>query len=384
MRRNLVIVTAVASAAAVVTAAVLLSTGTLGGTAKSANSGPGPWVTSEPGGSDGGNGNSGNGNNANGNAGNGNGRAGGQTVRLGFVADVAQAPALVGLRMGLFTAALRGTGLTLQPIQFLTNAAEANALSSGGLDAAYSSTDSILAVLAHPGGAKISIISGAAAGGAELVVRSDITVPSGLRGATVAVPAVAGAQAAALRSWLAGKRIGTGRGGVTIAAVAPDAIVREFEAGRVSGAWMPAPYDVELTGAGGRVLASYTSMPPGSRPAAVNLVATRAFQSAHSAALLALVRAQVQANDIVNHDLLATATAVNAELAALNGGRLPVSVLGASLAQTTFTDDPDAASLAAEAPPGQSANVRALMPTLYDIAPLNLILRMAGERPVAA
>lgn len=368
MRKNMVVVAAMPVAAAVVVAA-LFAAGTFGGAAKEASSGPGPWMSSGPGGSGG---------NASGGAG-----APAPAVRLGFVADVTQAQALVGLREGLFTAALRGTGLTLRPVLFRTDAAEAGALASGGLDAAYCGTDALLAVLARPGGAKISVVSGAAAGGAELVVRSGISSPSKLRGRTVAVPDLAGVQAVALHAWLAGKQIGTGHGGVQVAAVAPAAVVRQFKAGAISGAWMPAPYDVELTMAGGRVLASEDSMPPGSRPAAVNLVVTRAFESAHGAALLALVRAQVQANDIVNHDLLLTATAVNDELA-LNSGRLPVPVLGASLAQTTFTDDPAAASLAAQAPPGLSGSVTALLPTLYDIAPLNLVLRMAGEKPVSA
>jgi NitT/TauT family transport system substrate-binding protein len=369
MRRKRVMVAAVVAAVAIITA-VLLVTGTFGGSAKVASSGPGPWGTSGPGGSG-----------ANGSG--GDGRGGALTVRLGFVADVPQASALVGLREGLFTAALRGTGHTLLPVPFRSGAAEADALASGQLDAAYASADSILAVLGRPGGTQISVVSGAAAGGVELVVRSGITSAAGLRGKTIAVPAAAGVQAAALRSWLAGKRMSAGRGGVAIATVAPDAVVREFKAGHIAGAWMPAPYDVELTEAGGRVLATQDTMPPGSRPAAVNLVVTRTFESAHSAALLALVKAQVQANDIVNHDLLAAATAVNAELATLSSGALPVSVLGASLAQTTFTDDPGAASLAAQAPPAQKASVTAALPTLYDIAPLNLVLRMTGERPVS-
>lgn len=365
MRKKLVMVAAVSATAAVI--AALFAAGVFGGAAHDASSGSAPWGPSGPGGS---------------NSGTGADRAGTLTVRLGFVADVRQAPALVGLRDGLFTAALHGTGLTLQPVPFRSDAAETDALASGRLDAAYASTDSILAVLARPGDATISVVSGAAAGGAELVVRPGITSPSKLRGSTLAVPTAAGIQAAALRSWLAARRIPVGHEGVTLTEVAPDAVVREFKAGRIAGAWMPAPYDVELTGAGGRVLAGEDAMPPGSRPAAVNLVVTRAFGSAHGAALLALVRAQVQANDIVNHDLLATVTAVNAELAGFSVGSLPVSVLGASLAQTTFTDDPGAGSLAAQAPPGQRASVTADLPTLYDIAPLNLALRMAGERPV--
>jgi NitT/TauT family transport system substrate-binding protein len=361
MRRSLVIVAGAAVAAVI--AVILLVTGTFGGATDAGSSGagsPGRGAANAP------------------------GAAGRVTLRLGFVADVTQAPALVGLREGLFAAALRGTGIALRPVPFRTDAAEADALAAGKLDAAYTSSDSILAVLADLHGAKISVVSGAAAGGAELVVRPGIAAPSDLRGRTVAVAAPAGVQAVALHSWLTAQRIGTGKGGVTIAAVAPDAVMREFRAGRISGAWMPAPYDVELAESGGRVLATEESMPPASRPAAVSLAVTRAFLSAHSAGVLALLKGQVQANDVVNHSLLASAAAVTAELAALNGGRLPGSLVGASLAQTTFTDDPGAASLAAEVPPGLTARVSAALPALYDVAPLNLILRMAGEQPISA
>jgi NitT/TauT family transport system substrate-binding protein len=47
--------------------------------------------------------------------------------------------------------------------------------------------------------AAIRIISGAASGGAELIVRHNITSTAGLRGARLAVPASASAQDVALR-----------------------------------------------------------------------------------------------------------------------------------------------------------------------------------------
>jgi NitT/TauT family transport system substrate-binding protein len=371
MRRNLLI--AAAAAAAAVIAGILLVTGTFGGAKDAGNSGTGsPWQG---------------GSNAGGTGAGGasvSGAAGRMTLRLGFVADVTQAPALVGLREGLFAAALHGTGLVLRPVPFRTDAAEAEALAAGKLDAAYTSPDSILAVLADSHGTKITVVSGTAAGGAVLVVRPGLASPSGLGGRTLAVPAAGGAQDVALRYWLAAQRIQAGRGGVAIADVAPGAVVGEFRSGRISGAWMPALYDVELAEAGGRVLATEESMPPDRRPAAVNLVVTRAFLAGHSAGVLALIKGQVQANDLVNHSLLVSAAAVTAELAALDGSRPPASLVGASLAQTTFTDDPGAASLAADVPPGLHASVAPALPARYDVAPLNLILRMAGEQPVSA
>jgi NitT/TauT family transport system substrate-binding protein len=111
---------------------------------------------------------------------------------------------------------------------------------------------------------------------------------------------------------------------------------------------------------------------------------TRAFLSAHSAGVLALVKAQVQANDLINHDLLGSAAAYTAEFTALTGHQLTASAAGTSLARTRFTDDPGAASLAAMVPANLSSAVRPALPTLYDVAPLDLQLRMVGERPVEA
>lgn len=314
------------------------------------------------------------------------GSANGRALRLGYVADVAQAPALVGLRAGLFAVALRGSGVALRPVAFRTDAAESAALAAGQLDAAYASPDAILAVLAARRAPGISVISGAAEGGAELVVRPGITSPGGLRGRTIAVPVAGGAQDTALRSWLAGHGISAGRGGVTVTAVAPDEVVGQFRAGHVSGAWVPAPWDVELVDAGGRVLAGESGMPPGSRPAAVDLVVTRAFLGARDSAVMALLKGQVRANDYLRQSLLRSAVAVSAQIAAVTGQPLPAGVVGASLLQVTFTDDPAAVSLSAQvrqaAAAGQAGPAAAL-PTLYDLGPLNLVLRVAGEPPVS-
>ena len=209
--------------------------------------------------------------------------AGPVTLRLGFVADISQAPALIGLQDDLYTNALRGTGIALRSVPFRSDSAEATALAGGQLDAAYVSESSILADLASSHGTKIAVISGASAG---------------------------------------------------------------------------------------------------DHP--VNLVVTRAFLSAHSAGVLALAKGQVQANDLINRDLLESAAAYTAEFTAVTGRQLTASAAGTSLARTRFTDDPGAASLAATVPASLSPVVRPALPTLYDVAPLDLQLRMVGERPVEA
>lgn len=142
-------------------------------------------------------------------------------IRLGYVADITQAPALVGIREGLFSASL-GPGTALRPLAFATDHAEAAALAAGELDAAYVSSDAILTALSAHHASPFVVISGASAASTELVVSRRLPGADALRGHTLAVPAAAGAEAVALRSWLAGRHLGAGtRGGVAVTGHSP-------------------------------------------------------------------------------------------------------------------------------------------------------------------
>src|SRR5258708_6357770 len=58
------------------------------------------------------------------------------TLRLGFLANITHAPALVGLNKGFFTKNL-GDGVTLKTSVFSSGTEETTALLAGQLDAAY-------------------------------------------------------------------------------------------------------------------------------------------------------------------------------------------------------------------------------------------------------
>lgn len=291
---------------------------------------------------------------------------------------------MVGIREGLFAASL-GRGVAIRPVLFATAGAEAAALASGKLDAAYASPDTILAVLAIRHASGIVVISGASAAGAELVVSRGLGRLSALRGRTLAVPAAGGAQDIALRHWLASRHLRVGaHDGVAVTAIAQGpAVIAAFRGGRIVGALEPAPVDLELAAAGGRVLAGRSGLSVAA-PATANLVVTRKFLDANSAAVYGLLKGQVQTNDFLRHNLLQSSQAIGIGLAAA-GQPVPQRFLALSLAQITFTDDPLAASLVAQARQAAADRLTArttIPPGLYDIAPLDLVLRAAGEPPV--
>jgi NitT/TauT family transport system substrate-binding protein len=303
------------------------------------------------------------------------------TVRLGFLTNVTHASALVGLKEGFFAKALGSAG-TLQPTAFSTGTEETTALLAGQLDAAYVGPNPAINAWQKSGGTAIKIISGAATGGASVVVAKGITSASQLRGKTLATPSLGNTQDVALRAWLKQNGLtttATGGGDVFVKPTTPNsAAVLEFKSGQIAGGSEPAPYDVEMVKDGGTVL--YTE--PG---VTTLLVVAQSFLSAHPAIVADLIKAQIQANDFIKSNPTAAEADVNAELASYTGKPLKSSIIAASFAEITFTDDPDASSLATDASLATSLGL--LKPVtlsgIFDLGPLNQALVAAGQAQVS-
>jgi NitT/TauT family transport system substrate-binding protein len=302
-------------------------------------------------------------------------------LRLGLTRDVADAPALVGWQAGLFGQNLGK--VTLEPTPFPSSAAEVTALEQGQLDAAYVDPVAALQAWQFAPGGPVRIVAGAASGGAELVVARGITSSAQLKGRPLAAPA-GGAQQAAADYWL--RQHGLPVLNSTEASASTSAgLLRQFRSGKIAGGWEPPPLDVQLADAGGQVLVNEASLwPRGQFPTAV-LVVTQRFLSGNPAAVTGLLQGQVQASEFLAANRVSAQAAVGQRLTALGDG-LPPGVIARSFAQLTFTNDPLARSMLAEArhaaADGLIKPVRSL-DGLYDLGPLNNVLKSAGLRQVA-
>ncbi len=302
------------------------------------------------------------------------------TVTLGFLTNITHASALVGLKEGFFAKDLGSAG-TLKATAFSTGTEETTALLAGQLDAAYVGPNPAINAWQKSGGSAIKIISGAATGGASIVVKKGITSASQLKGKTLATPSLGNTQDVALRAWLKQNGMSTtstGGGDAFVKPTAPNsAAVLEFKSGQIVGASEPAPYDVEMVSDGGTVLLSEPGV-------TTLLVVTQSFLSAHPAIIADLIKAQVQANDFIKSNPAAAQADANAELASYTGKPLKASVIAAAFREITFTNDPDAASLKTDAT--QAVSLGLLKPVdltgIYDLDPLNKVLAAAGESPV--
>src|SRR5215475_5461460 len=310
-------------------------------------------------------------------------------LRLGFLANITHEPALVGIAKGYFTKNL-GTNVTLKTTIFSSGTEETTALLAGQLDAAYVGPNPAINAWQKSNGSAIKIISGAASGGASLVVKPGITSAAALKGTSLATPSLGNTQDVALRYWLKQHGLATtetGGGDVAIKPIKPNsAAVLQFKSGQLSGGWEPEPYATEMVLDGGKRLVNEASLWPGGKFVTTNLVVTQSFLKAHPGVVNGLLKGQIQANSYINSNPTAAAQAANAELTELLGKGLDPNVLTTSLTYLKFTNDPIASSLDTDAK--HAAAVGLLEPVnlsgIYDLGPLNKLLKAAGEPQVSS
>jgi NitT/TauT family transport system substrate-binding protein len=312
------------------------------------------------------------------------------TLRLGFLENITHASALIGIKEGFFTKDL-GKNVTLKLYPFSTGTQEATALLAGQLDAAYVGPNPAIEAWQKSDGKLIKVISGAASGGAELVVNHNITTAAQLKGQKLASPSLGNTQDVSMRYWLKTQGLTTsptGGGDVPITPITPNSdAVLAFESGSIAGGWEPAPYDAEMLADGGHVLVNEASLWPGGQFVTTELVATQSFIAAHPSIITGLLKGQIQANNFIASNQSAAQTAANAELAAVSGKGLKSSVVAASFEQVAFTNDPIASSLITDAQ--HAVDVGLLQPVsdlsaIYDLGPLNKLLAADGQPQVSS
>jgi NitT/TauT family transport system substrate-binding protein len=145
---------------------------------------------------------------------------------------------LVGVKQGILARNLGSTKLSTET--FNAGPAAIEALNAGAIDAAYVGPNPAINSFVKSKGESVSIIAGAAAGGAQLVVRPEITSVADLKGRTLASPQLGGTQDVALRAWLSSQGYKTnvyGSGDVASNPTDNAQTLKLFQDGKIDGAW---------------------------------------------------------------------------------------------------------------------------------------------------
>jgi NitT/TauT family transport system substrate-binding protein len=304
------------------------------------------------------------------------------TVRLGYLANITHAPALIAVKNGYFAKELGSAG-TVKTTVFTSGTQETTAILAGQLDAAYVGPNPAINAWQKSSGTAIKVVSGVATGGASIVVKPSITSAAQLKGQSLATPSLGNTQDVALRYWLKTNGLTTSTTGGGDVSIRPtptnsDAVL-EFKSGQIAGASEPAPYDIEMEQDGGKLLVTEPGV-------TTVLMVTQSFLSAHPDIVNDLLRANLDALNFIKANPAQAQTDANDQLAAYTGKALSSKVIGPAFKEITFTDDPDAASLTQDAQQATSVGLlKAVnLSGIFDLNPLNAILSAADQPTVSS
>ncbi|MDH6625554.1 NitT/TauT family transport system substrate-binding protein [Streptomyces sp. LBL] len=311
------------------------------------------------------------------------------SVKIGYFGNLTHGTALVGVQKGFFQKALGATKASYAT--FNAGPSEIEALNSGSIDIGWIGPSPAINGYTKSNGKSLKIIGGSASGGVKLVVNPDkIKSLKDVKGKKIATPQLGNTQDVAFLNWITdqGWKVDaqSGKGDVTVVRsdnkVTPDA----FKAGSLDGAWVPEPTASKLVAEGGKVLLDESTLWPDKKFVITNIIVRQAFLKEHPKAVEAVLKASVETNRWINANPDQAKAVANKQLEADSGKALKANVLDPAWKSIQFTNDPLAATLNSEAEHAVKAGLleKPDLKGIYDLTPLNKVLKAEGESTVDA
>ncbi|WP_282793053.1 aliphatic sulfonate ABC transporter substrate-binding protein [Streptomyces sp. CC224B] len=309
------------------------------------------------------------------------------TVRIGYFPNLTHGTALVGDHEGLFQKELGATKASYA--QFNAGPSEIEALNSKSIDIGWIGPSPAINGYTKSGGKNLRIIGGSASGGVKLVVNPEkITSLDDVKGKKIATPQLGNTQDVAFLHWISEKGwkvdAQSGKGDVSVVRtdnkITPDA----YKSGSIDGAWVPEPTASKLVAEGAKVLLDEADLWPDKKFVITNIIVRQDFLEKHPKVVEAVLRGAVKTNQFIEDNPEKAKAAANAKLKQHSGKALPDGIIDPAWKSIQFTNDPLAATLGTEADHAVRAGLleKPDLKGIYDLKPLNKVLKAAGEPAV--
>jgi NitT/TauT family transport system substrate-binding protein len=308
------------------------------------------------------------------------------TLRLGYLPNLTQSPALVGVKKGFFADAL-GNKVTLDTHTFNAGPEAVTGLLSGSIDAAFIGPNPAINAFAQSHGRAVRIVAGATSGGALLVVKPGIHSVAELKGKKIADPQLGGTQDIALRWFLRenGLKSDTAGGGdLSVVPQDNSTALTAFKQGQIDGAWVPEPWASRLIVEGGATaLVDERDLWPRGLFVTTNLVVTTSFLGGHPARVSALLEGLHASIAYLSSNRTDAQKVSNDAYGEITGKKLSAGVVALAWPHMTFTLDPIASTLKGSADHAHRLGLVAELDLqgLYDLTLVNKVL-VAHNEPV--
>ena len=314
----------------------------------------------------------------------------GTTIRVGAFPNVTHAQAMVGKADGWFDKAM-GPNVKVQWTSFNAGPSAIEALFAGAIDMTYVGPNPAINGYVRSNGEALRVVSGAASGGASLIVRNDagINKPEDFHGKRVASPQFGNTQDVALRNWLKNHGLKTNdKGGdVRIIPMANPDQLTLFLKKELDAAWSPEPWATRLIHEGnGRLFVDERSLWPNGQFVITLLVVNTKFLKAHPDLVKKWIAANIDLTEWINAHQTEAKKLLNQQIQAETGKALPPIVLDEAFSRMQVTYDPLHAALNEAAKQAfDDGFLGRTMPDLshlYDLSLLNQVLAEKGRKAI--
>ena len=268
-----------------------------------------------------------------------------RVLRVGCMGTLAHAPSLIGLHSGRFERALSARGVRVERAVFGAGPEVMASLLAGAIDVGCLGPVPAVTAYVRTRGRAVRVVSGAASGGAALVVRrgAGIRCASDLRGRRIATPQLGNTNDLSLRAWLRSQGMdATEYGGeVTVSPMKGSAMLAQMRRGMLDGAWVAEPWVARLVAdAGAVVLIDERTLWQDGRFATAVLVMHRGYHAMARENVRLWVEAHSAEVARLREDRPRGMREANEALRAIVGRGVPEGVLAQAWGRMEFTTDP--------------------------------------------
>ena len=315
----------------------------------------------------------------------------GQTViRVGAFPNITHPQAMVGKATGWFERAM-GPNVKIEWKTFNAGPSAIEAIFANEIDMAYIGPNPTINGYVRSYGHALKVVSGAASGGASLVVRNNagINKPEDFHGKRVASPQLGNTQDVALRTWLKahGLKPKDQGGDVKVIPLANPDQLTLFLTQQLDAAWAPEPWATRLIQEGnGRRFLDERDLWPNRQFVVTNLIVSAKFLREHPDLIKNWVRTNVELTDWINDNLAQAKQLLNGQIQKETGKALPPATVDIAFGLMEATYDPLPNSLLTSARSAFEAGfLGRQMPDLsglYDLSFLNQVLTEKKKKAV--
>ncbi len=312
------------------------------------------------------------------------------TVRAGHFPNITHAQGVIGQANGAFQKALKDKANVDWKI-FNSGTPAIEALFAGELDIAYIGPNPAINGYVKSEGEVLRIISGAASGGAALVVKRGAGIKSvkDFGDKKLAAPSIGNTQYVALVSWLNenGYKLKDKGGNVEALGIANPDQLTLFIKDEIDGAWTVEPWVSRLVfEGGGEVFLEESELWEEGKYVTTNLIVSSKFLKENPDVVKTWLRTHIELTDWINKNPEEAKKILNEEIKRETGEQIPENILNASLKRIEFTYDPLSGSLFKSAEDAYKQGfLGSSMPDLsniYDISLLNEVLKEKGLKTI--